>query len=92
MTGPAPQKDKLSFLDFLASSVKARILPTLWESWGRSGLGMSILHYDAVRENGAIVSVFASGFVKYQEVLSQVFAIILLFFKSVERKHLNYIR
>lgn len=53
---------------------------------------MSILHYDAVRENGAIVSVFASGFVKYQEVLSQVFAIILLFFKSVERKHLNYIR
>lgn len=42
---------------------------------------MSVLHYDAVREeNGAIVSVFALGFVKYQEVLSQVFAVIVLFF------------
>lgn len=44
---------------------------------------MCILHYDAVREeNSAMVSVFASGFVKYQEVLSQLFAVILLFLRA----------
>lgn len=78
MTVPAPQKDELSFLDFLASSVKTRILTTLWESRGHSGLGIYTMMLLGRRTVPLLV--FASGFVNDQEVLSQVFAVILLSF------------
>lgn len=40
LSSPAPQKDELSLLVFLAS-VKARTL-TSWENWGSLGLRVSI--------------------------------------------------